>query len=183
MAEDLQPSRRRATPEEVSALASAVRLRILRLTLDAPMTNRELADRLGVDPATALYHVRRLVAVGLLAADPARPRPAGGVEIPYRATRRSWALELTEEEKPTAAMLDAFLSEVREAGLERIEQAIRLRATLNHERRRELVSRLYALFDEYAATDDPDGQPWALFFAMHPGEPPGADRSGGEQAS
>jgi predicted ArsR family transcriptional regulator len=171
MGSSLQPSRRLATPEEVSALASAVRLRILRLTLDRPLTNQELAERLGLNPATALYHVRRLVAVDLLAAEPPRPRAAGGVEIPYRATRRSWALELTEEEKPTAAMLDAFLSEVREVGLDRIEQAIRLRATLGRERRRELVGRLYALFDEYAADDDPDGEPWSLFFAMHPGDP------------
>jgi predicted ArsR family transcriptional regulator len=168
VAPSVQSSRRRATPDEVAALASTIRLRILRLTLDEPMTNQQIAERLGLNPATALYHVRRLVAVDLLAAAPPRPRPTGGVEIPYRATRRTWALELTEDEKPTVAMLDAFLSEVREAGLERIEQAIRLRATLNRARRRELVGRLYALFDEYAETDDPDGEPWALFFAMHP---------------
>lgn len=135
------------------------------------MTNRQLAERLGIDPATALYHVRRLVAVGLLRAEEARPRPSGGIEIPYRATGGSWALELTEEEKPTSAMLDAFLHELREVGTERIEQAIRLRATLSADRRRELVARLYALFDEYAGSDDSDGEPWSLFFAMHPDRP------------
>src|SRR5262245_44839912 len=50
--------RRSATEAEARALASAVRLRIMRLCLDRPLTNKEIAERLGVNPATTLHHVR-----------------------------------------------------------------------------------------------------------------------------
>jgi DNA-binding transcriptional ArsR family regulator len=159
--------RRRASAREVGALASATRLRILRLTLDDPMTNQQIAARLRMHPATSLYHVRRLVEAGLLEQLPPRPRPAGGVEVPYRSTGASWSLDLGEDDRPTPAMLDAFLAEVREVGVDRLEQAVRMRVVLTRKRRRELVDRLVELLDEYADTD-PGGEAWSLFFALHP---------------
>src|SRR4051794_4556913 len=54
-------SYRPATVEEHKALSHPLRLRILRLCLDEPKTNRELADRLDANPATVLHHVRTLV--------------------------------------------------------------------------------------------------------------------------
>ena len=60
--------RRPATEAEARALASAIRLRIMRLCLDRPLTNKEIAERLGANPATTLHHVRTLVATGFLAA-------------------------------------------------------------------------------------------------------------------
>ena len=44
------------------ALSSAVRWRVLRACLDEALTNKELADRLGVNPGSMLHHVRTLVA-------------------------------------------------------------------------------------------------------------------------
>jgi predicted ArsR family transcriptional regulator len=163
--------RRRATQEEVSALSSATRLRILRLTLDAPMTNQQLAQRLAINPASALYHVRRLVSAGLLEAQPARPRPSGGFEIPYRSLGRSWTLEVAEADRPTSALLDAFLAEVHEVGPDRIEHATRARAKLTPKRRTELIRRMRELLDEFS--NDTSGAPTSMFFAIHPdGERP-----------
>ena len=61
--------RRPATEQEARTLASPLRLRILRLCLDVSLTNKEIAERLGKDPASVLYHVRRLVRTGFLVAE------------------------------------------------------------------------------------------------------------------
>jgi len=87
------PARRRpASRTEAAALASAVRLRIIRLTAKRALTNKEIAGRLGKDPATTLYHVRKLVAAGFLVAQPERSGARGSKEIPYLGTGLSWRL-------------------------------------------------------------------------------------------
>lgn len=53
--------RRQATEAEARALASTVRLRIIRLCLDEELTNKEIAQRLDRDPASVFHHVGRLV--------------------------------------------------------------------------------------------------------------------------
>ena len=158
--------RRPATEAEINALASPTRIRILQLALDESLTNRELAQRLGITPASSHYHVRRLLAVGLLEAKPTKTRSVGGVEIPYRSTRRSWQLELAPEDRPTHAMLRAFVDEV--SGIDRgdVEDAIRWHARLTDERRIALAARLKAVLDEFAV-DDADGTPWSVFIVVH----------------
>ena len=49
--------RQSATLEEVRALAHPLRLRIIRLTYDRSLTNKELASEPGENPATVLHHV------------------------------------------------------------------------------------------------------------------------------
>src|SRR4051812_49914600 len=83
--------RRTATDAERRALASGLRLRILRLCLDEPRTNREIAERLGRHPATTLHHVRTLVDTGFLVAEPVRRGTRGSRGIPYPGARLSWA--------------------------------------------------------------------------------------------
>ena len=61
--------RRPATPQELKALSHPLRVRIVRLCGDRELTNKQLADRLGVDPGTAYYHVRQLVDAGFLRID------------------------------------------------------------------------------------------------------------------
>ena len=72
------------------ALASPLRMRILRLCLHDARTNKELADELGVNPGTLLHHIRTLVDTGFLAAGEPRRGSRGAREVPYLATRRSW---------------------------------------------------------------------------------------------
>ncbi|MFC7573283.1 ArsR/SmtB family transcription factor [Klenkia terrae] len=109
--------RRPATDAEAKALASGVRLRILRLCLDRPLTNREIAIRLERNPASVLHHVRTLVDTGFLVAEPARRGARGAREVPYRATGRSWQLDLSDQPAPARdPILAAFLGEVAAVG-------------------------------------------------------------------
>jgi DNA-binding transcriptional ArsR family regulator len=166
--------RRPATDAERRALASGLRLRILRLTLDEPLTNREIAERLGRNPATTLHHVRTLVDTGFLAADPVRRGARGSREIPYRATGLSWGLDLGEHAGGHATvMLETFLEEARAAGLEQLRTS-RLGLRLTPQEHEEFEQRVQALLDEYAARrPTPGGLPWSVFFALHPD--PGRD--------
>jgi DNA-binding CsgD family transcriptional regulator len=165
--------RRPATDAERRALASGLRLRILRLTLDEALTNREIAERLSRNPATTLHHVRTLVDTGFLAAEPVRRGARGSREIQYRATRLSWALDMGDAVEQSAVMLDTFLEEVRVAGVQRL-RASRLGLRLTPEEFEEFEQRLLDLLDEYAARRQGEGgQPWSVFVGLHPD--PGRD--------
>jgi predicted ArsR family transcriptional regulator len=166
------PDRRPATPAEAKALASPLRLRILRLCLDQALTNKQLADRLGRDPGTVLHHVRTLVATGFLAPEEVRQGAKGALEKPYRSTGKSWLLSLDKNEgaeiSATQAMLEAFLAELAEAGPGAVRDATRLALTLDDDSREELERRLRAVFDDFAARPpDPGGRTYGLLFAMH----------------
>ncbi|TDD44587.1 ArsR family transcriptional regulator [Nonomuraea terrae] len=161
-------SRRPATEAEARALASSVRLRILRLCLDQALTNKEIAGRLDANPATTLHHVRKLVDTGFLAAEPSRPGPRGSTEIPYRATGKSWEVNVRDSGVTGggAAMVDAFLQEVRLAGLERGEY-MRLGLRLTAEGHAELFRRLQELLDDFRYRSQGDGEAYSLFVALH----------------
>jgi predicted ArsR family transcriptional regulator len=147
------------------ALASPLRLRILRLCLHESRTNQELADELDVNPGTLLHHVRSLVATGFLVAEDPRPGPRGAKEIPYRATRRSWN---SGGDDLGPMLVETFLQEIE--GLAPDELLItRLGVKLNAAHREELSARFMALFEEYRDRPaDPDGEPISLMFAEHP---------------
>src|SRR6185436_17191183 len=87
MADGIEP-----TPAQIKAVASPLRLRILRLCNDREWTNKELADRLERDPATILHHLRLLVDAGLIEAMDVRQGKSGAYEKPYRSTGISWQL-------------------------------------------------------------------------------------------
>ena len=69
-------------PDQLKALGHQLRLRVLELLSDSePLTNRELASELGIDPGHLHFHVRMLLRAGLIElADGGRGR-----EKPYRA--------------------------------------------------------------------------------------------------
>lgn len=164
----LSRKRRPATSEEAAALSSDLRLRIIRLTFERPLTNKELAQRLGKDPATTLHHVRKLVAAGFLEAMPPRAGNRGAKEIPYRSTGLSWQLDNSENALAVGeAMLHAFLGEVADIGLEDVDQS-RLVVTVDPE---ELKQRLATLMDELAAKPvKPDVPRVAIYLAVYPGD-------------
>jgi DNA-binding transcriptional ArsR family regulator len=168
----LSMKRRPATPDEAKALAHPLRLRILRLTLDESLTNKQLAERLDRDPGTVLHHVRTLVRTGFLVPDEVRQGDKGALEKPYRATGKSWSLSLDEsavtESTASQAMLEAFLAELAEAGPDNATGFSRLALTLDEASLEELQSRMQAVLDEFAARPpDPEGEPYGLFLAMH----------------
>lgn len=151
--------RRKATEAEASALASGIRLRIIRLTRTEALTNKELAERLRRDPATTLHHVRKLVETGFLEPQPPRRGKRGAKEIPYRSTGLSWALLC--EGSPHfrgigQAVLEAYLSEISEIDIGELRQR-RLVVKLGPQAREEFEQRIKDLLDEFAARTDGDG--------------------------
>ncbi len=161
---DGQFDRRDATDAEARALASGFRLRILRLTLDESLTNKEIAQVLERNPASVLHHVRTLVDTGFLRAEEARRGVRGSREIPYRATGKSWYLDSPSG----SSMLDAFLTEIQDAPDELVAMS-RLGLRLSAQDMADFRQRLNDLLQEFHDRPrDPDADPWSLFVALHP---------------
>ena len=75
-------------PEQLKALGHPLRVRVLEMLGqdgDWQLTNRELAQRLGVDPGHLHFHVRMLLKAGLIELAEAEGR---GREKPYRAVAK-----------------------------------------------------------------------------------------------
>jgi DNA-binding transcriptional ArsR family regulator len=75
-------------PEQLKALGHPLRLRVLEMLGaddEEPMTNRELAQRLGVDPGHLHFHVKMLLNSGLIE----RAGSSKGREKPYRALAKT----------------------------------------------------------------------------------------------
>lgn len=156
---------RAATDAESRALASGLRLRILRLTLDESLTNKEISDALGRHPATVLHHVRTLVDTGFLRAESVRRGARGAREIPYRATGKSW---YTSTPASTSSMLEAFLGEI-ESVPEAERDMTRLGLRLTEADMQEFRDRLYSLMQEFHDRPrDPAADRWSVFVAVHP---------------
>jgi len=158
---------RDATPAEMRALAHPLRWRILRLTLEQALTNKELAERLGRDPGTVLYHVRALVRTGFLAADPVREGRRGAIERPYRSTGKSWAVRMPRSVGLTTSVLDAVREEVAEAGPDAVLSTLRLGVRLSAADLGELNRRIRDLGDEFARRDDRAGEPVGIVALVH----------------
>jgi DNA-binding transcriptional ArsR family regulator len=157
--------RRPATEAEAKALASGIRLRILRLCLDQERTNKEIAERLGANPATVLHHVRTLVDTGFLEALAPRRGKRGSREVPYLATGKSWGLE---DHSSGAAMIDAFVEEVRGVDLDNETLIARLGLRLTPEQYKELCDRINAVLQDFAALPlAPEGRPYSVFVVAH----------------
>lgn len=149
------------------ALAHPLRLRILRLTLNQPMTNRQLADRLGRDPGTVLHHVRMLVRGGFLAAEPVREGKRGALERPYRATGKSWQVRITPSADHLVSVMDAVREEILEAGPDATLSSMRLGVRLRPDDLAELRRRIRQLGDDFVGRDHPDGEPIGILALAH----------------
>ncbi len=163
-------ARRKADEAEAKALASSLRLRILRLALHEPRTNKELADALGRDPASVLHHVRTLVDTGFLIEQPVRRGPRGSRERPYLASGKSFYVDtgdfpLTGDRD---LLLETFLQEIAGLPADALDSA-RLGFRLNAHDLDDVRNRLSTLLNEIAAMpSDPDGESWSLYLGLHP---------------
>ncbi len=150
---------------DARALASVLRIRILRMCLDEALTNKQIATRLGRDPATTYHHVRTLAERGFLAAQPERRGARGAREVPYLATGKSWRTDIGPV--GNRILIETFLEEVAEADPESVRTG-RLGVRLDTEGYAELGRRLDALLQEFAdRPPDPDGRPYSIFVALH----------------
>src|SRR3954453_18149883 len=172
-------------PEQLKALGHPLRLRILETlgTSDDAgdaLTNRELAERLGVDPGHLHFHVRMLLRAGLiaLAEDGARGR-----EKPYRPVARTLrvAPELLASGL-TSDLREAMLAEVQRgfvaaAGQETF-RAAQVTARLPPERALELLTELV---ERARDEEDAEAEPLIITAMFHP--PTSSDGSTGEAES
>jgi DNA-binding MarR family transcriptional regulator len=157
--------RRPATDEEARALASALRLRILRICLGEGHTNKEIAATLGRDPASILHHIRTLVRTGFLEPQEERRGARGAREIPYLATRKSWRLSTPAMDR---SMLDAFVEEVALVPADQVDLA-RLGLRLSDADMAEFRASLNKVLEDFASRpDDPAAPAWSVFVSLHP---------------
>lgn len=178
-------TRRPATPAEAKALAHPLRQRIIRLCGIRERTNKELADRLGRDPATTLHHVRQLVATGFLEPCPERAGPSGAREKPYRSTGRSWTLELGAQHDATTTMMDATRAELVDAGPDAVLTSARLVVRLEDEQVDAFVTRLRDLVEDAnrrsAPLEDEEHAAYGMLVLVHRFPDPSVrDRPGDE---
>jgi DNA-binding transcriptional ArsR family regulator len=153
----------------VRALASPVRMRILRLCLHEARTNKELAAELDINAGTMLHHVRSLVAQGFLRAEEPRRGARGAKEVPYRATGLSWRSGPMPNQGQI--LLDTFLDEIQGLDPDTLSTT-RLGLKLNADERETMLDRVQAIFQEYVDRGpDPDGEPISIFFVEHPDLP------------
>jgi DNA-binding transcriptional ArsR family regulator len=147
-------------PEQLKALGHPLRLRVLEMlgqTEGQYLTNRELAQRLGVDPGHLHFHVRMLLRAGLIAlADGGHGR-----EKPYRAVARTVrvASELISSgvgPDLRETMVDDVrraMAEFRESGQFRITQTT---VRISWQRAQRLIEEIAeSMRDEETKEDDP----------------------------
>lgn len=163
--------RRDATSAELKAMAHPLRLRILRQCLHEELTNKELADRLGQEPATILHHVRTLCRTGFLEAGAVRNGRRGALEKPYRATGKSWYLSVARPDDQlhgVLATIDALRAEIVDAGPESIVENVRLGVRLSRGEAEELTGLIDELVQSYAAREaTTGGERYGLYVSLH----------------
>lgn len=145
-----------ASAREIKALAHPLRLRILRLCGLHELTNKQLADRLGQDPGTMLYHVRQLLSAGFLEPAQVRTGESGALEKPYRSTGRSWHLETALGEAGPGgplAPVEAFREELTEAGPDALASLSRFVLHLSEADADDLITRIHAVLSDYTNSD------------------------------
>lgn len=154
-------------PEQLKALGHPLRLKVLQALgdTDEPLTNRELAARLGVDPGHLHFHVRMLARAGLI-----EPVQGRGREKPYRPA----AAHLRIGAEFRAAGL---ASEVQAAQLSELQRAFDRFASTGDFRTVQVhtrvdVERLQALFqqliEELDRAEDSDLPRQTILVAYHP---------------
>src|SRR3954465_12247024 len=103
-------------PEQLKALGHPLRLRVLETLskdTDEPLTNRDLAQRLGVDPGHLHFHVRMLLRAGLIQLPSGGGGGGRGRGKPYRAAART--VRVSPE-------LRAMASDVQAAMLDEVQR-------------------------------------------------------------
>lgn len=107
------------TPEQIRALAYPLRQRILDLVADAPYTNKQLATTLKISPSRLHFHIRTLLAAGLIEVE-SEQRKRGVLEKYYRAVARMLRLspsviQTVREEDLLGTTLEAISQEYARA--------------------------------------------------------------------
>jgi DNA-binding transcriptional ArsR family regulator len=114
-------------PRQIKALAHPLRQQILELMIEAPITTKQVADRLGEKPTKLYHHVDTLEVAGLIKLVKTR-RKRGTVEKYYEAVAERFVIDRQVVEVRSATddeqgdfesvisnSLDGTLNEIRES--------------------------------------------------------------------
>ena len=162
------------TDQQLHAVGSLARHRVLRVLRDGPATVTQIADRLGIAKGSSHYHVGVLAKVGLIRV--VETRKVRGVEERYYAMDAT-AIELPESGpgEPEHLMRHALAD--LESAPANDQKTVRLKhARLSPAAFGAFEARLHALIDELTELSDPPEAAADLFVAfyrpqdMHNGE-------------
>ena len=151
--------------EQLRAIASHTRHRVLRVLRDGPATITQIAERLGIAKGSSNHHVKVLAKAGLIAV--VETRKVGGVTEQYYAmTGRTIELPETGVGRPETLMRHA-LADVEGAPPSEQKTVFLKHARLSPEAWDEFNKRVNALVEELTEISDP-AQPAAdLFVAFY----------------
>jgi DNA-binding transcriptional ArsR family regulator len=157
-------------PEQLKALGHPLRLRVLEALGESqvPMSNRELALKLDVDPGHLHFHVRMLLKCGLIE----QVTSQRGREKPYRAAAKT--LKVAPE------LVSAGASELQATVVEDVQKGwnayapagqfrfVRIQVRISPEQALEVLSELVPRFQEL---EDESQEPVTITAIMHPATP------------
>jgi DNA-binding transcriptional ArsR family regulator len=155
-------------PEQLKALGHPLRLKVLQVlgSTDEPLTNRELAARLEVDPGHLHFHVRMLHRAGLIEL----AATGNGREKPYRPVAKH--LEVGPEIRAAGLASDLQAAQLRELTsafelfAERGEfRSAQVHLSIDADTLRGLVN---DLIDRLAAAEDESQPGHSITLAFHP---------------
>jgi DNA-binding transcriptional ArsR family regulator len=154
-------------PEQLKALGHPLRLRVLEALGEAetPMSNRELAQKLGVDPGHLHFHVQMLLKCSLIE----QVASAKGREKPYRSAAKT--LKVAPE------LVSAGASELQATVIEEVQKGwnayadagqfrfVRINARISPERALEVLSDLVPAFEKL---EDENEEMLTITAILHP---------------
>jgi DNA-binding transcriptional ArsR family regulator len=176
--------------DELRALLDRKRVVILRTLAEESLTVKQLADRMGLVPASVHYHVKVLERVGLVALVDTKEK-SGLLEKYYRSVAREFQVDpsLGREPQAPGLALDALIRDMRSSvsHLQQIGDTDPLinvqlvNVNLSREAAGRFAGRLHELAAEFKAAEEPGAhEAYALALAVYPSAPRPA-RSMGEE--
>lgn len=154
-------------PEQLKALGHPLRLKVLQVLGESgkPMTNRELAASMSVDPGHLHFHVRMLHRAGLI-----ELADVAGREKPYRPVAKHFVVG--QEVRATGLASDLQGAQLRELqrGFELFAAAGEFRSAQVHAKLDIETVRglLNELVDKLAELEDASKPPLSITVAFHP---------------
>jgi DNA-binding transcriptional ArsR family regulator len=157
-------------PEQLKALGHPLRLRVLEMLgeTEAAMSNRELAQKLGVDPGHLHFHVRMLLKAGLIQ----QVVSAKGREKPYRSAAKTLKVAPELVSAGASELQATVVEDVRHGWDAFAEQGqfrfVRINVRISQDKALEVLSELVPTFE---ALEDEDEEMLTITAIMHPHTP------------